>query len=48
MTYQIECFDITVNRWYIVWTTSSNWLAHEFVQGRKDKGLRAKYRIVKS
>jgi hypothetical protein len=45
--YRVECFDEGARRWYVIGGNVCRTSAHEWIAGRRAKGLRAKYRVVK-
>jgi hypothetical protein len=45
--YQIECFDISAQRWYRVGGGVCRTVAYEWIAERRAKGLRAQYRVTK-
>jgi hypothetical protein len=45
--YRVECFDEGARRWYVIGGNVCRTSAHEWIAGRRAKGLRARYRVVK-
>ena len=45
--YRVECYDQSAGRWYVIGGRVCRTSALEWIAGRRAKGLRAKYRVVK-